>query len=70
MTGERLTVLNLPPELVEKARALIQAIAEVTHIPQAEIIDNFDDSFFNLGGTSLNSVVVVTKLRMKNLHIG
>lgn len=56
--------------MASAARALIETVSDVTNFPTNEIVGNFDESFFNLGGTSLNTVTAVTKLRLKKFYIG
>lgn len=61
--------LALPPEKLDLAKVLLQTISQVTGTSLQTIAENFDDSFFNVGGTSLNTVVVIVKLREQNYYI-
>ncbi len=61
--------LSLPPEKLDLAKVLLQTISQVTGTSLQTIAENFDDSFFNVGGTSLNTVVVIVKLRERNYYI-
>lgn len=61
--------LDLPPERLDAAKVLLKIMSEVTGTSMETLAENFDNSFYNVGGTSLNSVVVVIKLRQHNLFI-
>lgn len=61
--------LALPPKKLDLAKVLLQTISQVTGTSLQTIAENFDDSFFNVGGTSLNTVVVIVKLREQNYYI-
>lgn len=63
------TSLDLPPDRTEQVKVLLKVMSEVTLTSVETLAENFDNSFFNVGGTSLNAVAVVLKLRQHNLTI-
>jgi len=62
--------LSIPPEQYTGAIALIQTIAQVTGTSEHDIMKHLSESFYSLGGTSLNSILVILKLRFKGFQIG
>ncbi|CAL8104517.1 unnamed protein product [Orchesella dallaii] len=55
--------LKIPQEKLSIAKNLVEIISAVTGTSIQTIVENLDDSFYNIGGTSLNTVVVIVKLR-------
>ncbi len=49
----------------EIEREFAETIVDVLEIPSVSI----DDDFFEIGGTSLDAMVVVSKLKLKNIHL-
>jgi len=54
---------GVPHHKVAAAQALTSVISEVTGTATQDICENLENSFYNVGGSSLNSVVVIVKLR-------
>ena len=50
-------------------KKLVQTIANVTGTSIHDIVKDLDDSFYNLGGTSLNSLTVISELRKLKFYI-
>jgi acyl carrier protein len=61
--------LEVPDEKIETAKAVIATIAQVTGTSMEVVAENLENSFYNIGGSSLNSVVVIVKLREMKYHI-
>ncbi|ODM89984.1 Mycosubtilin synthase subunit C [Orchesella cincta] len=55
--------LAISEEELPIAKSLFNIISAVTLTSFHTIAENLDDSFFNIGGSSLNAVVVIVKLR-------
>jgi len=62
--------LNIPAKQYTGAIALIQTISQVTGTSEHGIVKHLNESFYSLGGTSLNSILVILKLRLKGFQIG
>ncbi len=61
--------LNIPSAQLEGATALIRSISEVTGNSEFNIAHDLQASFWSLGGTSLNLILVVKNLRDKKYQI-
>jgi len=61
--------LGIPGEKLSIAKTLFKVISTVTGTSIQTIAESLDDSFFNIGGSSLNAVVVIVKLREKGYYI-
>ncbi|CAL8104235.1 unnamed protein product [Orchesella dallaii] len=61
--------LKIPEDKLPIAKCLFKVISDVTGTAIQTIVENADDSFFNIGGTSLNTVVVIVKLREMGYYI-
>ncbi|ODN00557.1 Integrin beta-PS [Orchesella cincta] len=61
--------LDIPETKIHETKILFRVIAEVTGTSTETLAENIDNSFFNVGGTSLNAVTVVVKLRAHHLFI-
>ncbi|CAL8104334.1 unnamed protein product [Orchesella dallaii] len=61
--------LDIPETKVHETKVLFRVMAEVTGTSVETLAENIDNSFFNVGGTSLNAVTVVVKLRAHHLFI-
>ncbi|ODM90538.1 Mycosubtilin synthase subunit C [Orchesella cincta] len=61
--------LAILEEKLPIAKNLFKIISSVTGSSVQTIVENLDDSFFNIGGTSLNTVVVIVKLREIGYYI-
>jgi len=61
--------LEIPEEKLSVAKTLFKIISITTGTSIQTIVENLDDSFFNIGGSSLNAVVVILKLRQHGYYI-
>lgn len=61
--------LDVPEENLEVAKVVITAMSEVTGTSIEEIVENLNNSYFNVGGSSLNSIETIVKLRERNCFI-
>lgn len=57
------TSLDLQESKIPVAKLLVKTISEVTGASIVDLSENLNNSFFNMGGSSLNSIVVIMKLR-------
>ena len=61
--------LDIPKDRLMAFKKLVQTIAKVTGTSIHDIVKDLDDSFYNLGGTSLNSLTVISELRKLKYYI-
>jgi acyl carrier protein len=61
--------LEIPDNKIEVAKIIITTMSEITGASVEDITENLNNSFFNVGGSSLNSIQVIVKLRELKVFI-
>lgn len=61
--------LDIDGSKKEIAKVVITTMSEITGTDAETLVENLDNSFFNVGGSSLNSIQVIVKLRERKCYI-
>ncbi len=63
------STLDLTDVKIEVAKIVVATMSEITGSSIDTIVENLNNSFYNVGGSSLNSIQVIVKLRQQNCYI-